>query len=220
MKQYIHPIFIIIALSLCFKEASGQPSFDFLRNNTRIEQENAVFLLIGAEGGRNFVRALNNRAQPVKITLELGELNNAQTGLTTTSEQNIRVPAFEKSDTIYLSELTPDPAWITGWSVESESNDRPLALVTRDAEPFHRAPPRFPDDCMDENIEREAIVVEFGISAIGATQDIRIKNVTHGCFALAAHNAVRKWVYSAKLVAGRAEPRPGVITQLTFVLED
>jgi len=198
----------------------AQPAFDFLKNSSRIEQNSAVFLLIGIENGRNFVRALNNRAQPVKITLYLGQLNDALTGLTATSEQSIHIGAFDKSSTIYLNAFAPDSSWITGWAVDSETNDQALGLVTRDAEPFYRRPPRYPEDCIKENTETERVIVEFTISMTGLTQDIRIKDVTHGCSALAAHNAVRNWVYSAKLVDGHAKSRPGVITMLTFVLED
>jgi TonB family protein len=89
-----------------------------------------------------------------------------------------------------------------------------------DARPLLRVPPRYPDQCQWRADGSESVFVEFDISVEGVPENIRTIESTNPCFNGAAKNAVKKWRYHPKTIAGKPAVRKGVVTQITFQLSE
>jgi TonB family protein len=85
-----------------------------------------------------------------------------------------------------------------------------------DARPLLRVPPRYPDQCEGRVSASEYVVVEFDVSVEGIPENIRIIESTNSCFNRTAKNAVKKWRYHPKTIAGKPVARKDVVTQISF----
>lgn len=86
----------------------------------------------------------------------------------------------------------------------------------RDAQPLVRIPPQYPDRCQSRAGSEESVVVTFDVTPEGAVVNAKVVDSTNSCFHSAAIRSVERWKYQPKILDGRAQPRRGVITQLTF----
>ena len=90
---------------------------------------------------------------------------------------------------------------------------------TRDPLPVMRVTPVYPSRASRRGIEGWT-EVEFTITAIGSTEDIRVvAEEPPGIFGQAAVKAVRRWKYKPQTIDGEMKPRPGVRVVLKFELE-
>lgn len=89
----------------------------------------------------------------------------------------------------------------------------------RDAQPLVRIPPQYPDRCQQRAAAEEHVVVTFDVTPEGAVVNARVLDSTNTCFHSAAIRSVERWKYQPKIVDGKAQPRRGVQTQITFQLE-
>jgi len=90
----------------------------------------------------------------------------------------------------------------------------------RDAQPLVRIPPQFPDRCQGRAGGRETVVLQFDVTPEGQTTNIQVVDSSNSCFNRAASRSVERWKYQPKIVDNTAEWRRGVVTQITFVLEE
>lgn len=90
----------------------------------------------------------------------------------------------------------------------------------RDAQPLVRIPPQFPERCQGRAGGRETVVLQFDVTPEGQTTNIQVVDSSNRCFDRAASRSVERWKYQPKIVDNKAEWRRGVVTQITFVLED
>ena len=89
----------------------------------------------------------------------------------------------------------------------------------RGAQPLVRIPPEFPEECLAEADQKEVVTIEFDVTSVGATVNIRILNSTNDCFDKAAIRSVERWRYvPATDSDGKPRWRRGVQTAITFEL--
>ena len=89
----------------------------------------------------------------------------------------------------------------------------------RDAQPLVRIPPNYPERCMGRASERETVLLEFDVTPEGQTTNIRVVDSSNSCLNRAAVRSVERWKYQPKIVDNQAQPRRGVQTVVTFILE-
>lgn len=94
----------------------------------------------------------------------------------------------------------------------------PAASIDRDARPFVRIPPYYPEICMQSADKRETVLIEFDVSPEGRTENIRVVESTGKCFNRSATESVAKWRYQPKIVDGVAVSRKAVQTYVTYEL--
>jgi periplasmic protein TonB len=90
----------------------------------------------------------------------------------------------------------------------------------RDAQPLVRIPPQFPDRCQGRAGAKETVVLQFDVTPEGQTTNIKVIDSSNSCFNRSASRSVERWKYQPKIVDNAAEWRRGVVTQITFVLEE
>ncbi len=90
----------------------------------------------------------------------------------------------------------------------------------RDAQPLVRIPPQFPDRCQARAGGSETVVLQFDVTPDGQTTNIKVIDSSNSCFNRSASRSVERWKYQPKIVDNAAEWRRGVVTQITFVLEE
>ena len=90
--------------------------------------------------------------------------------------------------------------------------DSDLLLVARMA-------PSFPFRELYRGIEG-SVVLEFTVTKHGAVTAIEVVESTHPAFAEAARDAVARWIYRPRIVAGSPVDVSGVRTEFAFLLED
>lgn len=90
----------------------------------------------------------------------------------------------------------------------------------RDAQPLVRIPPQYPERCMSRAEARETVVVQFDVTPEGQTTNIQAIDTTNSCLNSAAIRSVERWKYQPKIVDNKAEWRRGVVTQITFELQE
>jgi len=89
-----------------------------------------------------------------------------------------------------------------------------------DASPIERVPPMYPSRCQRKAKSSEKVILVFDVTEKGATENIVVEESSNRCFEAAAKAAVAKWRYRPKILDGKAVPRKGVMTQITFRLDD
>lgn len=90
-------------------------------------------------------------------------------------------------------------------------------------EPLRRAPPDYPAACAPppgEPAAPQSVVVMFGVTKDGLTENVRARESTDPCFEEAAVAAVRGWRYEPRRVNGAARPQEDLETTITFVLHE
>ena len=90
----------------------------------------------------------------------------------------------------------------------------------RDAQPLVRIPPQFPDRCQGRAGGSETVAMQFDVTPDGQTTNVQVLDSTNSCFNSAARRSVERWKYQPKIVDNQAEWRRGVVTEITFVLEE
>ncbi|NOX82844.1 MAG: energy transducer TonB [Alphaproteobacteria bacterium] len=90
----------------------------------------------------------------------------------------------------------------------------------RDAQPLVRIPPQFPDRCQGRAGAEETVLLQFDVTPEGQTTNIKVIDSSNTCFNRSASRSVERWKYQPKIVDNNAEWRRGVVTQITFRLED
>lgn len=98
--------------------------------------------------------------------------------------------------------------------------EEPTQLLDFDASPLVRMPPAFPERCLASADDSATILLEFDITAEGATENARIIESTNTCLEKAARDSVAKWRYKPKTIGGKAVPRKNVQTRIIFELSD
>lgn len=96
--------------------------------------------------------------------------------------------------------------------------EAPTRLFDFDARPLVRTPPKYPLKCSRSAAEREIVLVEFDVSAEGVTENIRAIDTTNSCFIKSAEASVVGWTYAPMILEGKASPRFGVQTKITYEL--
>ncbi len=90
----------------------------------------------------------------------------------------------------------------------------------RDAQPLVRIPPQFPDRCQNRAGSEETVLLQFDVTPAGQTTNIEVIDSSNSCFNRSAARSVERWKYQPKIVDNNAEWRRGVVTQITFRLEE
>lgn len=90
----------------------------------------------------------------------------------------------------------------------------------RDAQPLVRIPPQFPDRCQNRAGSEETVLLQFDVTPSGQTTNIEVIDSSNSCFNRSASRSVERWKYQPKIVDNNAEWRRGVVTQITFRLEE
>ena len=90
----------------------------------------------------------------------------------------------------------------------------------RDAQPLVRIPPQFPDRCQGRASGTETVVLQFDVTPDGQTTNIEVIDSSNSCFNRSAARSVERWKYQPKIVDNEAQWRRGVVTQISFVLEE
>ncbi|GJL90891.1 energy transducer TonB [Hyphococcus sp.] len=197
----------------------AQSYFYSLDQHARIEQADPILMHIGAAEGRAYFRALNLGTAPAVARIFIERIANEKTGETERFIQLAPVGSYEAGEMVYLDELSAGKSWVTGWEVASVAS-APARPADRDERPFYRMPPRYPVECMDDAIETEHVLINYDVTAKGRLENIVIRGVTDGCFALATQRFVSQWWYAPKIENGEPVARRHLETQITFVLED
>ncbi len=96
----------------------------------------------------------------------------------------------------------------------------PTTVQEFDARPFLRVPPKYPERCRVSARTDERVLVEFDVTAEGATTNIRVVESSSTCFNASAKRAVSAWRYRPKVVNGAPVPRVGVQTTLVYQLSN
>lgn len=189
-------------------------------NHLRVEEKEGGRMLIGAEDGRNYVRSVNLSAAPVVFRLQLSSFADPETGALQEETMEIPLDAHGLSEKIYFNAQPDGAAWMNGWSVSTGDAQSDTPAPARDAAPFFRAPPRYPEDCMATAAEEEYVDVSFDVSKEGRIENLLIRNMSNGCLALAAHRSVREWIYAPKIVDGVPVASKDMETRVTFILTE
>ena len=192
----------------------------------RAENKESVWMLIGADEGRAYIRAQNISGECVVVRSLIRSYPADGAGDTDKVSKTTELMPFEVGDTLYLDGVTPGQPWLDDWSVDpspaaatEQCRQAPLP-PDRDAVPFYREPPTYPDVCMDDAADVENVVVRFVVDTRGRPKSVRVLDATNSCLNGAALSAVRRWVYTPMLESGRPVLRTYVETMFTFVLED
>lgn len=93
-----------------------------------------------------------------------------------------------------------------------------LAQDDRDVIPLVRIAPDYPPEAVQQRLEGH-VILEFTITAEGATKDITVAESSSPIFEEAAIKAVSRWRYSPRVVDGAGVERPGTRTVIRFALE-
>ena len=196
--------------------ALAQPYFNSPSDFGRIESKPPVTLQIGVAAGDAFVRAVNRGPAPAVVDVYVETLENAETGDIMRFIHKMPLAPYA-AETAHLDALTDKPSWVSGWDVAVAA--APAApIADRDAAPLLRFMAPYPRECMTVAEDKETVTVRFNITAEGEVDDILIRDVSHGCFALAVHDSMRKWIYAPKIVDGKPAPREGVENSIMFEL--
>jgi protein TonB len=94
-----------------------------------------------------------------------------------------------------------------------------LAQGDRDVTPLVRITPDYPARALARDLEGE-VVLEFTITAEGATKDIRVLESSDAIFEEPSIYALSRWRYSPPMIDGSAVEIVGVRTVITFALHD
>jgi len=86
----------------------------------------------------------------------------------------------------------------------------------RNVQPLVRIEPQYPERCLSRADDEENVRVEIDVDENGDVADVRIIDSTNSCFDREVIRAVRRWKYQPKVQDGKAVPRAGVRTTLTF----
>ena len=181
-------------------------------------------LLIGAEAGRSYVRALNVGPEPQTARIELERLKDAKTGEKERKSLAFGLSTFEVGPVVYLDDVFGPLSWVAGWSLDPPIDAaarwalRGGALQSRDAAPFYRRPPDFPYECQAGAQDEERIRVRFIVTERGDIQSARPVESSNACFDGAALAAVARWIYSPSLDNGAPVRRRYVETTVVFQL--
>jgi TonB family protein len=93
-----------------------------------------------------------------------------------------------------------------------------LAQGDRDVIPLVRIAPDYPPEAVQQGLEGH-VVLEFTITAEGATKDISVVESSTPIFEQAAITAVSRWRYSPRVVDGAGVESPGIHTVIRFALD-
>lgn len=210
---------ILAGFSAAIPPAAAQSYFHSMEHHARIEQADPIVMQIGAEGGRAYFRALNAGPAAAVARVFIERVADEKTGEIQRFIHMAPVAAYAAAETIYLDQLANGKSWITGWEVASVEAPQ-HEIADRDEAPFYRMPPRYPGECMVAAKETEKVLVNFDVTAEGRLENIIIRDVTDGCFALATQRLVSQWRYAPKIENGAPAPKRHLETLITYVLED
>ncbi|MEQ1931654.1 MAG: energy transducer TonB [Parvularculaceae bacterium] len=145
--------------------------------------------------------------------------------------ENVRVTrstdaCFNETAIAAVRSWTFEPRRIDGAAAEQTDMETTFTFVMQqqaalqdfDARPLVRVPPRYPEKCMSRADDREFVLVEFDVSAEGATENIRTVKSTNGCLNGEAEKSVAKWRYQPATSNGQPTRRKGVQTTISFEL--
>ncbi|MDZ7628895.1 MAG: TonB family protein [Parvularculaceae bacterium] len=118
------------------------------------------------------------------------------------------------------------PRKLDGRSVDQEdvettltfTLEAPTQIFDFDARPVLRGPPRYPTKCMRSAADRETVLIEFDVSEMGTTENIRAIDATNKCLVKSAEESVVGWKYEPRIVDGRPVKRKSVQTLITYEL--
>lgn len=90
----------------------------------------------------------------------------------------------------------------------------------RDAQPLVRIQEQYPERCMSRAEPSESVTVQFDVTPDGQTTNIQVIDSTNSCFNRTVTRSVQRWKYQPKIVDNQAEWRRGVVTVITYQLEE
>ncbi|GEM_PF-821055 len=114
---------------------------------------------------------------------------------------------------------------LEGAAVEIPQIDANLSVGSgfnpdRDAQPLVRIQDAYPERCMARAKNSESVTVQFDVTPEGTTTNVQVIDSTNRCFDRTVIRSVGRWKYQPKIVDNQPQWRRGVVTTITYVLED
>lgn len=86
-------------------------------------------------------------------------------------------------------------------------------------QPIVRVPPVYPMEALQRELEGY-VIVEFTVTRAGTTKDIHVVESTSSMFEKASIESAQWYKYKPRVINGEAVEVPGVLTKVTFELDD
>ncbi|MEM6415378.1 MAG: energy transducer TonB [Pseudomonadota bacterium] len=227
-------IFLFLLLGLVANAAYAEETFKrrLFGPAPDIYDDGDLRLIVGGYRGRNFLSIINFGGQPQNASVYFAEKFEDWDDPQKSSFLSFRLNPYSATEVIYLRDIEGAYDSVVAWragesisaNVEVVEGINNLELVQvgpdRDAQPFYRVPPRYPERCMKKASPRETVYVEFDVDARGDVQNLVVFGSTNECLNDAALKSVSRWVYMPKFIDGVFATRVGVQTMITFKLVD